>query len=139
MSLSGVSFVPLLALLLAYALAVHAGDRRITMLIGAIGVVAGICWLIATGAFVLDALQMRGQARADSVTRFNLATTWSVAKLAVASAAGLLLGFSAMRAAIAMRRDGRSAPAKSASLIVGRKLESRHPDADPSATPARSE
>jgi hypothetical protein len=139
MSLSGVSFVPLLALLLAFALSAQLGDRRITLLVGAIGVVAGLCWLIATGTFVLDALQMRSQARTDSVTRFNVGTSWSAAKLAVASLAGLLLGFSAMRAAIAMRRDERNATSKSAPLIIGRKPDSRHMDADHSATAARSD
>jgi hypothetical protein len=125
-SLSVALLIPVLGLYLLHALAAQSGDRRMTILVGVVALLASLCCLGATGVFALDALQMRSQVRADTVSRFNATAAWAMAKLGLAAVATLLVGISAFRIAAAMRRDERSVRSKPSSpLIVGRPAEPR--------------
>ena len=122
-SLSSALLIPLLGLVLTYLIALEVGDRGVAVVVGALGVLAALCCIGATGVFVLDALQMRVQVRADQVSRFNLTAVWAAAKLAIAGLASLVLGVSAVRAAGAMRVDERVSRPKAGPIIVARPLD----------------
>ena len=128
--LSGAMLLPLLGLFLIYSLAVQIGDRGVAVAVAAVGVLAALCCIAATGLFALDALQMRVQVRSDQVARFNVTAGWAAAKLAVAGLASLVVGVSAFRAARGIRFDERTQRPNAAPLIVARPLDVRPVEAE---------
>jgi hypothetical protein len=124
-ALSGALLIPLVGLFLLHAHSTLAGDRRVTIFAAVLASLAALCCVAASGIFVLDALQMRSQVRADSVSRFNVSVGWTGVKLAIAAVASLFIGISGFRMAGAVRREERLVRSKPSSLIVGRPFEPR--------------
>jgi hypothetical protein len=120
---SGALLLPLLGLFLIYALAAQAGDRRVVMTVAGLASLAALFCVVATGAFALDALQMRAQVRADAATSFKVVSLWATGKLVAAAIASLVLTVSAFRTARSLNREARRTSAKSSPLIVGRTVE----------------
>src|SRR4030095_8032768 len=74
----------------------------------------------ASGAFVLDALQMRAQLEPGLQDRFNVQSGWVFAKICFAALGAVVLSVSAFRAARSVRRtsDWREPKAPSALLMT---------------------
>jgi hypothetical protein len=89
---------PLLILFFVYVLAQLSGDKKITLFVGVIAALIALSLVAATGAFVLDALQMRQRIQPAAQTRFMTASVQAMLKIALEGLASLVLAFSAFRA-----------------------------------------
>ncbi len=114
---------PLLILFFIYVLAVFAGDRKITMLVGIVSALICLSLILGSGAFVLDALQMKQRVQPAAQTRFMTASVQAMLKLGMQGLGSLVLAISAFRALKAAKSApvARSAePRAASSLLVGR-------------------
>ena len=88
---------PLLLMFLVYALAVMVEDRKVAILIGVLSLVLALTALASSGAFALDALQMKGRVQPQAFERFRLASVQAVVKLILEGVAALVLAASVFR------------------------------------------
>ncbi len=117
---SSVTFIPLFALFLIYALANLFGDRRIGLTVAGLAAISVLVCLLSIGVFALDALEMRAQVRVEAVATFDLASAWAATKLLLAAIASLVLSIKAFRSSRELTRDvNRKASAKPSGLVVG--------------------
>ena len=94
---------PLLLLFFIYVLALFAGDRKITVLVGVVAAIITFLLVAAAGAFILDALQMRQRIQPAAQTRFMTATVQAMLKLALEGLASLVLAISVFRSLRAVK------------------------------------
>ena len=107
----------LLALLVIYVVGVLAEDHPTTWLVAGASALMVLFCVVGSGAFALDALQMRAQVRPGFESRYNLTTAWGLAKVLLAGLGALVLFISAYRSGRSLRRvvDRRG---KKASVLV---------------------
>jgi hypothetical protein len=81
----------------------------------------GVGYLLASGAFTLDSLQMRGQIKPEMVARYNLGLAWTLARLVFTGVVFFVVAGSCIRAARAMRRavDRNGLKPAATPLVVG--------------------
>ena len=117
---AGTSTGALLALLIIYLVGLFADQRPAIWLVAVISALMVVFFLGASGAFVLDALQMRGRLQPDLQDRFNVQSGWGFAKICLAAAGAVVLSMSAFRAAFSVRRtsDRRGTKPPSALLVT---------------------
>lgn len=105
----------LVALLLVYLVGVFAGDRLTIWLIAIVSAVMVVLCVGASGAFTLDALQIRAQVRPDLEGRYGLTSGWALAKILLAALGGAVLSVNAFRNGRslqrALERRGKKTPA----------------------------
>lgn len=114
---------PLLILFFIYVLSVLAGDRKITMLVGIVSALICLSLVLGSGAFVLDALQMKQRVQPAAQTRFMTASVQAMLKLGMQGLGSLVLAISAFRALKAARAAPvarGTEPRAASSLLVGR-------------------
>lgn len=109
---------PLIILLLVYGVALLSEDRVVLYVIGSLAGFAAAVLIISSGAFTLDALQMKRQVNAPAMTKFAIASVQAFVKLLLQGLAAAVLSVSAFRAARALKREV-SRPARSSTLVVG--------------------
>ena len=121
--LSSAVGAPLLILFFIFALALFAGDRKVIMTVGIISAMIALVLIGGSGAFALDALQMRRRVQAAAQEKFTMASVQAMLKLILEGIAGIVLAVSAFRvlskarAIPAVRSEPRGS---SASLVMGR-------------------
>jgi hypothetical protein len=101
---AGASAGILLALLIAYSVGLFAEDRLTLWLVAIVSGLMVLVCLVGSGAFVLDALQMRAQVRPGLEARYNLGSAWGLAKVFLVALGAVALSASAFRTARALRR-----------------------------------
>src|SRR4051812_34138261 len=73
---SSVVTLPVFALFMMLVLAAISGDRATAWFLSSICIFGAALCLVASGAFALDALQMRAQVRAAAASRYSIASSW---------------------------------------------------------------
>ena len=121
--LAGTAASPLVGLLLILAFATYVGDRWAVWLVVALAGLGALLCLTGFGALALDALQMRGQVRAQTLERFTIASIWSLAKLLMAALASLLLFMASLRSARGTRAVAKGAAVRTAPIVIGHQLK----------------
>jgi hypothetical protein len=94
---------PLLALLVMFAIALAAEERAVVAVVSAISGAAAVLCVLATGLFALDALQMKGDVRADLADSYGVGSTWVVIRLVATAIMFAVLAISAFRSASTRR------------------------------------
>ena len=94
--LSSAVSAPILVLFMIYVLALMAGDRKVVLTVVAISAVFALVLLAGSGAFALDALQMKRRVAAAAQARFTLATAQAMMKLLLQGLASVVLAVSAL-------------------------------------------
>jgi hypothetical protein len=121
--LSRAVMTPLLGFLLAYAIALFLGHRRMLQTVAVLSILLGICVVAALGLFGLDALQMRAQVVPQAKTAFDVASVTAVLKYLfslVVFAAFAWGGLKAARGAAAKHHPRESSAADSPLLVGAR-------------------
>lgn len=116
---------PLIMLLLLYGVALAAEDRRVLYVIGSLAALAAAILLVSSGAFALDALQMKRQVTPGAMTKFAVASVQAFVKLVVQGVAAAVLAMSALRAARALKREVLKKPTRSSTLVVGQPTKTK--------------
>ena len=110
----------LLALLIIYLLGVFGEGRRTIWLVAFVSALMVLLCIGASGAFVLDALEMRASLRPGLQDRYNVQSGWALAKICFAALGAGVLSVSAFRAATALRRTPERRGAKAPpGVLVG--------------------
>jgi uncharacterized membrane protein YidH (DUF202 family) len=102
---SSVIGMPVFALFIMLVLAAMSGDRGTAWLISSVCILGAALCLVGSGAFVLDALQMKAQVRAAVASRYNIASSWAVVKLCLAGVTLLVLAVASYRMAKSIRKE----------------------------------
>jgi hypothetical protein len=110
---------PLLVLTLIYALALLVGDRKVVIAIGVIAAILALLLLLGSGAFTLDALQMKARVNPVALDKFKGASALALLKLLVMCISSIVLAVSAFRSAKLTKREVVRANRPGATLIVG--------------------
>ena len=117
---AGVSTTALLALFIALAIAVAAGDRIAAVVVATLSMTAALLSLLASGIFSLDALQLKRQVLPSVSGTYAKASIWVIIELLVSATIFLVLAFSAFRVTRALSRAAARTPAnKRAPMVVG--------------------
>jgi hypothetical protein len=135
--LSGAVGAPLLILFLIYVLALMAGDRKVVFVVIAVSAVLALVLLGGSGAFALDALQMKRRVQPAAQPRFSVAAAQAMAKLLLQGLASVVLAASALvtirgTKAAPVRAERPSGP----NLIVGSRGTALRNVQAPTPTPA---
>ena len=118
--LTGASGTELLGAILFLALAAAAADQVALWTEFSLSLLIGLGYVLASGGFALDSLQMRGQISAEMLTRYNIGTTWTEVRLAFTGIVFFGIAAAAFRAARALARAvDRSASSPASTLVVG--------------------
>jgi hypothetical protein len=115
---SSVVGMPVFALFIMLVLAAISGDRSTAWFLSSVCILGAALCLLASGTFVLDALQMKAQVRAAVASRYNIASSWAVVKLCLAGATLLVLAVSSWRTAETIRREPAVRADKGAAFVV---------------------
>jgi len=115
---SSVVGMPIFALFIMLVLAATSGDRSTAWFISSVCILGAALCLLASGAFVLDALQMKAQVRAAVASRYNIASSWAVVKLCFAGTTLVVLAVASYRTAKNMRREPPVRADKAAAFVV---------------------
>lgn len=125
----------LVALLLAYLVGVFAGDRLTIWLIAIASAVMVLLCVGASGAFTLDALQIRAQVRPDLEGRYGLTSGWALAKIFLAALGGAVLSVNAFRNGRSLQRALERRGKKTAAVLVTSSAPIAPPITAPIAAP----
>jgi hypothetical protein len=115
---AGVSTGTLLALLIIYFVGVFADERPAIWLVALVSALMVLIFVGASGAFVLDALQMRAQLEPSLQDRYNVQSGWVFAKICLAVLGAAVLSVSAFRAARSVRRNPDRGGVKAPSALL---------------------
>ena len=115
---AGASTAILLGLLLIYVVGTLFDDRPAIWLVASIGALMTALCVMASGSFVLDALQLKGQVSPASEVRYNVVSALALAKLCFAGVAALVVAVSAFRAGGNLRRASLRQAKKPSSVVV---------------------
>lgn len=122
--LTGASGTILLGSLLFLGLAILTSDE-ISLWVGfALSLLIGLGYLLVSGIFMLDSVQLRAQVKPDMLDRYNLGLAWTVARLLFTGAAMFVVSGACVRAVRLLRRELERATIKAAGtpLVVGSQL-----------------
>jgi hypothetical protein len=109
-----------LGLFFMLAIALAAEDRGVTFAVSSLSAVFAVLCLGATGAFALDALQMKSQVQANLAESYGIASMWVVAKLILSVIALGVIATAAFRSVQGgAKRSTPQASGKSSSVLVG--------------------
>lgn len=97
--LSGALLVPILGIVLAYALAVLLEHRMMQRIIALLSGLVAVALVAAAAGFVLDALQMRVEVRPQAHRSFDMASVLGLGKMLLAMVALVSLGVAGWRSA----------------------------------------
>lgn len=103
---SGALLVPVLAVLLAYAVALLLEHRMVQRVISVLSGLVALLLVAASVGFILDTLQMRSQVRPEAHHAFDVASALGLAKLLVGALGLVCLSLAGWRSA------GHDAPVK---------------------------
>jgi hypothetical protein len=112
-------FLMLLVMFILTVVAVVAADRRFAFVLAALSVIAGVTFLVLSGVFALDAVQMRNQVRQPLADQYDFASAWVFIRQIIGVIGFAVLGMGAYRSARAIRLEARRATPKSTGLVVG--------------------
>ena len=107
--LSGFVLTPLLGVLVALAVAAACEHGRALSVLGIVSVVVAVLFVLLTGLFVLDGLQVRASVPPQRQTQFDVGIWRAVVKYLVVSGALVWLGVAARRAGRHARHTRRGA------------------------------
>jgi hypothetical protein len=120
-AMAGVSSATIMVgVFLALIVAALNESRRMLWLVCAIAALFGIAYVGLAGSFILDALQIKGTTGSTDPTRFKVTSAWVFLKLALSSAAFLLLSFAAGRIAKSPSESRSRVQQPASPLIVSR-------------------
>jgi hypothetical protein len=117
-SAATVSMTILLALLITYLVGVFAEDRPANWLVAIVGALMVVFCIAGSGAFVLDALQMRAAVQSSAESRYNLASAWALARILLAALGAAILSLNAFRNARSLRRTHDRRGVKAPAVLV---------------------
>ena len=119
--LTGASGTELLGAVLFLGLALLAADEVALWVGFALSLLIGVGYLVVSGIFTLDSLQMRGQVKPDMLDRYNLGLAWTAFRLIFTGVVFFVISGAFMRAARNFRRVADRAGIKPAAtpLVVG--------------------
>ena len=115
---AGASTAILLGLLLIYVMGTLFEDKPVIWLVAVIGALMTALCLLAGGAFILDALQLKGRVSLGMERRYTLISGLALAKVCLAGFASLVVAVSAFRAARNLSRASRREAKRSSPVIV---------------------
>lgn len=135
--LSGAVGAPILVLFFIYALALMAGDRKVIVAVIVVSAILALILLGGSGAFALDALQMKRRVQAAAQAKFTFQVAQAMAKLLLQGLASVVLAASAL----VTIRGTKAAPPRAErpsgpNLIVGSRGASVRNIQAPTPTPA---
>jgi hypothetical protein len=109
----------LLGLLLAYLVGAFTDDRLTVWVVAVVSTLMVLACVGGSGAFALDALQMRAQVRPGLEERYNLTSAWALGKIVLVGLGAAVLSVSAFRNARSARREYERRGKKSPTVLVG--------------------
>lgn len=110
---------PLLGLTLLTVLALVLAHRKAMMTTAVLALLGALVLVVADVLFVLDALQMRAQVRAEARTAFDLASLLAFFKISTSFVVTAVLALAAWKVARGTRKAARGEPG-GAGILVGR-------------------
>lgn len=110
---------PMLGLLLVLAIALMSGHRRVTRGVAVVGGLTVLTILGTSIMFLLDAVQMRTQVRAEAKTTFDVASLVAIAKYGLAMLASLAFAIPAWKAS--RKTDGKVVASSGSTLVSARR------------------
>lgn len=122
--LTGASGTILLGSLLFLGLAILTADE-ISLWVGfTLSLLIGLGYLLVSGIFTLDSVQLRAQVKPEMLDRYNLGLAWTVARLFFTGAAMFVVSGACVRAVRFLRRELERVSVKmsGAPLVVGSQL-----------------
>jgi hypothetical protein len=121
-AMAGVSSATILVgIFLALVVAAVDESRRALWIVCTVAALFGVAYLGLAGAFLLDALQIKGTTGSNDPARFKVSSAWVFMKLALSSVAFLLLSLTAGRATRSQSKEVRGKNQDPVSpLLVGR-------------------
>lgn len=119
---SGALLVPILGVLLAYAVAVLLEHRVMQRIISVLSGLVALVLVAAAAGFVLDMLQMRGQVRPEAHRAFDVASVLGLIKMLMATVALVCLSIGGWRSARVGAPEKRSRTRGVAAPVMARPL-----------------
>ena len=118
-STAGATGTELLALLLLIFVAQAVSSRGAVWVGFWYSILVALAYVVASCAFALDSLQVRGRIPAAQLSHFDVTVAWAVARFAITALVCSWLAACALVAARAFRREARDAGDRRNALIVG--------------------
>lgn len=115
----GTSTTILFALLITLLVGLFAEDRPTGWLVGIVSALMVVFCVGASGAFVLDALQLRAQVRPGLEGKYNVASAWALGKIILAALGAAVLSINAFRSARSLQRAPGRRGTKRPSVVLG--------------------
>jgi hypothetical protein len=109
---------PLFGVILVYGLALIYDHRMVQRAVAIVAAISALALLGVSFAFVLDAVQMRGQVQPHMKTPFDVASVVALGKLLVISLISVLLFFAAFRSSGGVRGRSRERVAAGGRLVT---------------------
>jgi hypothetical protein len=112
-------FMTLLVMFIMTSIAVVAVDRRFAFVMATLSALAAVTFLVLSGVFALDAIQMRNQVRQALADRYDFASAWVFARQIIGAVGFGILSVAAFRSARAIKPDAARPTPKGTGFIVG--------------------
>ena len=117
-STTNVVLTVLLMTFVLMAIAILAGDRRLSLLFSGFAALAALSLFVLSGLFVLDALEMRNQIQVSVSRQYDITSLWALIRVLMGVAGFLMLAMAGLRSAIATGRQTARQTKKGRTLIV---------------------
>jgi len=116
-SISSIAPTVLLMAFVLIAIAIFAGDRRLSLVFSGLAILAATCFLAMSGALVLDTIQMRNQVRVSVSRQYDITSLWTLIRVVTCLAGFVMLAVAGLRNSIATRPVAR--PTKKVGTLIG--------------------
>lgn len=117
-STTSIVLTVLLMTFVLMAIAILAGDRRLSLLFSGFAALAAMSLFVLSGLFVLDALEMRNQIQVSVWRQYDITSLWALIRVLMGVAGFVMLAMAGLRSASAMGRQTAPQPTKGGILIV---------------------
>jgi len=118
--LTGASGTELLGVMIFLAFAWAAADRLALGFGFAYSAIVGVGYIAASGAFLLDSLQIKAQVQAEQMARYNLSVMWTAGRMLFTGIMLVYLAITAIRAFSRWLREADRSAAPGAGTIIVR-------------------
>jgi hypothetical protein len=102
---ANIMMISLLATFIMIATAVIFNDAGVCLTFGILAALAAAFYVVMSGVFALDALQMRGQVRMSVARQYDYGSAWVIARMLMAIIGYIVLSVTALRSARAMPKE----------------------------------
>jgi hypothetical protein len=118
-SASSIAPAVLLMTFVLIAIAIFAGDSRLSLVFSGFAFLAAIGFFVLSGAFMLDSIEIRNQVRVSLSRQYDITSLWTLIRVLMGLAGFVMLAVAGLRSAIGMRQQTARQTKRVGTLIAG--------------------